>query len=763
MIFGLLLIVDAVAMPQVELVATVDDNLQVVSGTVTVLNGASVSFEDLLSALPMPGDDLTAHRTWPNSPEQGWVTMSPALSDGQQAFHSVLPRRYGASGTVPGHGLFANGLWHPQPIENGRPQLVHWDVSIALPEDTVGVINGHAGDGALQWQGVSERLSLSVIPHGEIRDVPLESGSLTVVDRRQRPKLDARLAAVLTESWPGASNPDAVVVVAPMRRRLTRPGAGMLYLSDRAFRLSARLWRFHIQAVRLGLLESMLPLPHAWQRRLGAGALVNEQPKPPDISSTLRFWSWLPHVDALVYSGQMPFFSDVFDEQWPGDRLADDLQELTERWVPGRVWAQRLDNAFGDGTAAQLTRMLLNGVSMSHVNTQLGVTEHEISRLAQWPETQDYILDVQQTDDEQWQTTIQRQAPAHALAEPVSLRIDGIERTVSMGPGPDTVQTVQPHRPQHVVLDPDRRLYQSSRANDQWPTKWTTIAYLSPAFVQDRIVGSANLGFRRQYSSRWLYMVRVYRSNRTQFGSDVSAIRSMGPLLDRRYRPLRLWMSAGASLLDPEFRPTEDGNTAINLSLGMSHDTRFAGNQSRSGHRLSVGASGGVIAGGSQQWIVAQGSAVGLLPVTGRLTTAGQLKGGVAAGYVEHQLLPLGGDGAVQGLPFDAMVGHHRLLVRPELRWMPLKHAAIAMPLLWVSDLHVNAGLDAGWVQRADTREQQTAFGWALSLGTTADLLGAEPSYGSIGVAGPIQQSGEPMIATDPDNLQFYVRISQTF
>jgi hypothetical protein len=38
--------------------------------------------------------------------------------------------------------------------------------------------------------------------------------------------------------------------------------------------------------------------------------------------------SWIPLVDYLLYSGSLPFYSEVFDETYPADPLADDPAEL---------------------------------------------------------------------------------------------------------------------------------------------------------------------------------------------------------------------------------------------------------------------------------------------------------------------------------------------------------------------------------------------------------------------------------------------------
>ena len=248
--------------PQVYLSAQVDPSLQVISGEIILTAPSSVRLVDVLAQLPLPTDDLSAYRTWPAGPESGWLEIDPHSTPGRYSFYAILPRRYDASGFVPGRGLFVNGLWHPQPVEGGDLAVVEWEVEVRLPEGTVGALNDSAGAGVLRWSGAAERLSLAVIPGGYLRELPLEAGRLQVLDDRpRRPDLDAHLAETLEGIWPGPGAPELVVVVTPSRRRLTRPGPGVLFLSDRAFRVSGGLWRYHVQAVRLGLLTAGLPRP----------------------------------------------------------------------------------------------------------------------------------------------------------------------------------------------------------------------------------------------------------------------------------------------------------------------------------------------------------------------------------------------------------------------------------------------------------------------------------------------------------------------
>ena len=148
------------------------------------------------------------------------------------------------------------------------------------------------------------------------------------------------------------------------------------------------------------------------------------------------------------------------------------------------------------------------------------------------------------------------------------------------------------------------------------------------------------------------------------------------------------------------------------------------------------------------------------MSIGGRLVAVVQVKGGIASGDVEHRLLSLGGSGAVQGYAPAAVLGNDRGLASAELRWLAIHNAAVPIPLAWASDMQLSGGIDVGSVSRDGVRT--TAAGWSAGLSFVAEIVGADPNFGGIWLAGPI--TPDPATLTDdPDaqGLQLYVRISQ--
>ena len=750
--------------PTITLTATIRDDLQTITGEMTMEDGEGLRFIDTLAMLPAPQTDQIALRTWPRGPEEGWLEMD-SREDGEMSFYAILPRRYGASGLVPGHGLFLNGLWHPQPVRGSAPEDVLWDVTLTLPDGAVGTLNGTYGTGELHWRGQAERLSISAIPGGEIRHMPLEAGELVVVDKRARPRLDERLTKVLEDSWPGPMAPDALVVITPSMRRLSRPGPDVLFLSDRAFRATGGLWKYHVPAVRLGLLSAALPVEESWRRHLIAAAISERMYKEPTPEELLGWFSWIPQIDDLLYDGQMPFFSEIFNETWPGDPLADDLQEILDRRIPARALVHRIDAIYGAGSALRLANVLLAGRSMHEATIAAGVPPITLENWLPWLPPGELSVEVESVpgtspEDETWRITVDRQADDHAPIEPVVVVIDEVERSLLLGPGSDRAVIDQPYAPGSVHLDPDRDLLQANRSDDHWPERWTAVVSFFPYELnvrQGRISAYANVGLRRRYDTLWRYDLGLYTDVENLVGTRLSTTRYFGPLVDRRYRVFRVWGGVGGAMLNANYRPLTGGQAVVEGFVGTAWDTRERITLARSGHRISATASAGLVPGSEEHWSATGLQLLAQTPLAGRLVAVGRIKGGLASGDIEHRLLSLGGSGGVQGLPAAAMIGNDRVVASSELRWLAIHNASVPLALGWASDMQISGGVDVGTASRDETRS--SALGWSAGLAFVADIVGADPNFGGIWLAGPLVVDPETL----DEGLQVYVRISQPF
>lgn len=274
--------------------AWVDADLRRVHG---VLTAPSARWDDPLARLPPAADALTLPRTTPGGRRRGNVRWSTS-ERGELTFEAELPKRFGGVGATR-HGLFANGGWYPQ--DPSLPERT-WDALVHLPPGTVGALGDTVGADELRWQGTSERVSLAVVPNG----VVTRAGSATLLTRGEpRKVLCERISAMV----PG----ELLVVEAPLRRRLARPGADQLLVSDRAWRAFGPLRRYHDG-----------PIARAAAIVLATEAVTLDANAQRD----LRVVRWIPSVDAILHDHNLPFYGDVFGAGPSDDPLQDDLSEL---------------------------------------------------------------------------------------------------------------------------------------------------------------------------------------------------------------------------------------------------------------------------------------------------------------------------------------------------------------------------------------------------------------------------------------------------
>ncbi len=639
--------------PTLRVEATVGADLQTITGEIEVLDGEGLRLVDALSSLPIPTDDQLLRLTFPGAPEQGWVYVE-ARGEGRYLFHSILPRRYDASGMVPGRGLFANGLWHPQPMRGDTAAVVDWEVQLHLPPGHTGVLNRSVGDRSLRWSGAAERLSLAVLPRARVQQLQLPAGRVTLVDQGpRRGRRDRRLQALIAEDWPGPSAPDLIVVETPSRRRLTRPGPGLLFLSDRAFRVSGGLASFHRAPVRAGVLMAGLPIEDPWERSVAAAALADRSQEDIDLREALGLFAWIPQVDELLYDGRLPFYSEVFGETWPGDRVEDDLLEVVDPRSPGAAVSRRIDLRYGEGLSTRLAWAMLQGAELDAAAQALGLPPVEISAWRRAPPDEELSVAVDRADDGQWRVQVHRQASPSVPSEPIAIDVDGHREVWDANPGESHHTLLLDSKPARVVVDPDGLIHQHRRSDDRWPTRWTTVAYLWWSDFSLRGGGldaGGNLIFRRQYETREAIGLTAAISPQDSLSLAGTWYLYLGPLQDRRSRPFRLWFGGGPALLKPAYRPVDDGRVAVDLYAGGSWDTRTDDLFPRKGHRLSLGISGGQVLASQQRWGAMSTTATGLVSAWGRVALAGRLRLGLAGGDVAHRLLSLGGSGGVSGI-----------------------------------------------------------------------------------------------------------------
>lgn len=729
--------------------AWVDDSCTL-HGTLTGVDPDTLA--DPLAALPLPQDDLVLQRTFPGATDTG--VMEWTLDQGVLGWVVELPHRYGAVG-CDRRSLWGNGGWYPQVLQDGTVGLQDWDATVHLPPGSVGTLNGVVGHDTLVWSGRADRLSLAVFEDARVET--LAPGVTLLARGPERPRRNAELAAL-------APDDPVVIVESEQFRRLARPGHGVLYVSDMAFRTPKALHRLHREAVGRGLLEaSLVQVQDPWSRQLAATALGRERTQEVDPQDVLRFGAWLPLIDSVLYSGRLPFHAEVFDETFPADPLLDDVGELWSPVVHGRVMATKLDDRYGPGTALAVSEGLLQGQDLAAAATGAGVDPDWLLSWRGPVPVQDLVLSVR--DDT---VIIERIAEPDAPEESVPYRVNG-ERYVWDAPAGPGVEERSVDRVRRVALDPDGHVSQD-RVGDTWPTRWTTVGTATLASVnlsEQIVVAYAAARIRRQYDTHNVFAASATSNAQNRVAGSVGYLRYFGPLQDRRQRNQRVSVWVGGGWLSPGFRSTVDGRYALEAGTGWVRDTRVDYRFPLRGTRLSASVDGGVVPESGARWGAGRAAAVGAWSPHPRLVGVGRGSVGVARGQVEHRLFDLGGP--ITGLPPGLVVGQEQATAGVELRWMVVKNASVPLLwLYWLDEIMLTGGVDAGAVRRASIRQdgapldlsgQHQALGWSASLLWTMDGLGAIEWTAGFRAGGPIWVSEHV-----PDSpVQVFFQLGQPF
>lgn len=738
--------------------ARVSEDLRTIEGTFHAPDIKTVEWTDLLGRLPVPRSDRLQHRTFPGRAEAGklWFEADPGV-ERPRSFHTIIPRRFGASGVVPGRGLFLNGLWHPHPVSKGRIAIVDWDVTLELPPGATGVLNGVVSKGTLSFRGRSDRLSLAVLYGARVQTFELnETAELTLVDAGpMREKRDQRTVAIALQGIDHAHSSSLTVVETPMRRRLVRTGPSTVFMSDRSLRVTHPEWGLHVPSLQQGLQRAALKIRDPWIRDLVGTTLLASQRSMQPVRKVAKWRAWMPRVDSFLYDGRVPFATESLKEGWSSERIADDPLELVEAVSPASTAAWKLSAMHGPGSLQTFATAMASGASFADAIALAGLTDSDVGVWRTPPPVTDISVDAERAGG-LWDITLRRDGPSTAPKEPIAFQINGELRQWTTATGPDSLVLTTTERPDRIRLDPSAVVLQDNRQNDEWPrpVSVTLTGSLSEINVNRiRPTASAYMLARHQRASHWMHAL-VAHTNPIEVGSIYYSLGyDFGRKLDRRNRIWRAWAGPSVALLDPRFRATPNGHTAVDIRSGIRVDTRDNWPFSRRGFRASVGVSSGFVPIEQSRWQSGSSEAIVLVDLPGPMVWANKLKLGATTSSVTHRQFSLGGSNGIQGLPIDAHFGNIRSFGTTELRFSPIRDASIPMWLWWVTTIQVSSSMELAQV------DDQRAAGWTVGLGAVSDIWGQTPYFTGIWVAKSLDYGG----FSGPYPTQFYLRLGQNF
>lgn len=748
------------APPLIRIDATVDDDLEVITGTLTYTGDQPVYVVDPLAKLPAPSDDRTTLRTWTGAAERGVVRAVPT-GTGQWRFTTILPRRWGDVGAQPGRALFANGQWYPQPMLEDEPIDALWTVSITLPQGVAGAVGDVAGTERIAWFGMGERVSLAVLRGGRVTSLEEDGMRVDLLTRRRPPRAwRRRILPALRAIRPPEQPLRLAIVRAPLRRRLARPGRGLAYLSDRAWRLTPGLRRYHDPAIQRALLTAALEIQDPVARDIAAATLVRYQPDGEASARKLLRWvSWNPVIDAILHDRTLPFWSDILDTTHPADPLRDDLLERYAPRGPATAHLAQIDALHGRDTAVAFTNSLLGGASMDEAAAASGVRLELVDGWRAPPVEQDLHLHI---DRDALEVRVERTAPDGAPPEVVVLRVDDERAVRVLGRGERELTFGLDERPRRVVLDPDHIIDQTSRRGDAWPPRFTVTAAAwvdQVNLTEGWLSGFASVWARGSDDTRNVWSVGASANQQTLPSLSIGWLHRRGPLQDGLNRPHRLSAWIEPAWTHPRFAEGDRALFTLGAGAGYAWDTRISGRFPLRGRRLAISANGGVLPSLDTHWSTARLSATGLVSPHPRLAFAGTASLAGATGDAAQRLLWLGGPGSIVSLPPAAAIGRARTVGRAEARWAPIRHASVPLlGLAWLSEVQLTGGVESAY---AYTLAEDHVGVVGLTGGATVvvDLLGASPALFGTTVGYPVRTWN----LDAPGRPQITLRFGQAF
>lgn len=762
MLIALFSWVAAWSQPVLTLRAEVSDDLRSLRGTLVVSGlPADAVWVDPLRSLGVPSHELDVIRTFPDAPNEGAVRWTE--QDGVLSFTADLPERFGDTGWSR-HGLFANGGWYPQPLVDGGLPIVTWQVQLVLPEGAIGAIGDVVGAGALSWTGEAERASLAVRHKGTLTALSGPGWDLTLLTRsRARPALVRALGNQLSLARPDGEAWRGALVEAPLRRRLGRAGAGLGYVSDRAWRLFPIFKRRHHLGGLGGLLASWQPSPDPYVRALTAAAITQvhaDRLARREAVDLLGLTRWIPAVDAALYDQEMAFQAELLQRVHPTDRVRDDLAERLAPHAPAAAVLAQLRDELGPEPVRALGKLLGAGWPLDRAAAEAGVPIEALERWrAPYPSSQDYTIDLSgQT------VTVQRDAPADAPPETIVLQVDGERHVLQTSAGPDQLLLELHARPRRVVLDPDRHLDQATRLGEVRPPplRWTLSGQISGINASERFVTAfAVLTVRRADDTHNRWRLSAFTNQRDRLAGRLTYTRSLGPLIRGATRAHAISLSADAAWLNPRFTDLPGADYTLGGTLSYAWDNRVYSLFPLDGMQVAFAASAGGAPSTGQTFARLRGGITLQKSASPRHVFATQLSAGAAFTDIPARRLDFGGVGGIRGLP-DALVQTNvQGVLSTEYRAVPLRNLSVPLlGLAYLTEVQLTGGLDLG-VGSADG-DTLAALGATVGVAFVADVFGLIPSAVHLTFGAPIWTTGIEL----PDRalpVEIYLGWGQTF
>lgn len=732
-------------------------------------------------------------------------------------FETRIPERFGSFGRH-GKSIVLNGGWHPYPAvlnpdgswnERAPPPRLAYRVRVEL-EDRPGHLFLNGGDGPLRPAGsaveaaFSARL-LTLVYYDTAFEVRTDRGGipLAYAAPRHRPESADELArgvehavGELRAAYPNLRIPPFLFLEAPLRRDLVLPGEGAILLSDRFREVTAPAREYHlgpvIEAVYHRIfLENFPPAEAAdfgWEAEAAAWWASKaywkiHRRRYASLDDYLRPFGFIRAVDDFRMAPRFPFTGAFLGDPYEADPLREDVLRFNRHSAHGRILAEKLRNLLGEEGVRRSLDSALRGEGRLADRAEAEAGRPLADFLAQWTEPYprvNYKLAGwrrERTDGGAVRSVITLRQEGAPVDEPVTVEVrrwfGPSKRAVWSGEGDEGVLAIETERrPHRVVLDPDRRLKETTRVDNAFPpgVKVLLEAIKLGLNFNDRdhefsVIGSVIVGnnYRRRY---WFDA----HSREEGDGYEIQYIHSFG----RPFDPIRFRREATVgylhTALSPSFAKPESGlendpgriagiKSSFELRTTESRRNRLDGMTA-----LLEGEYGDAWLGSDYRYWKTKLTAQGVVPIL-RDRHLLALRGNAGAsdedGTPTQVLFDAGGWDAVRGINTGLILGNYRWLTAAEYRWIVRREiGAGVLSLFWLRSVQTALYVDVGNVSPdpnglldGDRIHSGAGVGLRLHL----DLLGISPTVVRLDAARRIDaDSGD-------DRPMYYIGVGQSF
>ncbi|HVO22653.1 MAG TPA: BamA/TamA family outer membrane protein, partial [Candidatus Margulisiibacteriota bacterium] len=587
-------------------------------------------------------------------------------------------------------------------------------------------------------------------------------------------------AQAILEQRPAVLPPpprELLVVEAPLRLQLTAPGEGAVLVSDRMLKVHWLLRPYHemqlAQAMYAALLRPELAArepsaDYPWvseglSRVLAARYVAAAYPDTRSVQDWIELFNIFAIVDRFETAPKIPFVGTFFERAPQADPLHEQVTTFNNDLPPGHVILGKLRQFLGD---AEFNRVVDQCSDTPAPFRQCAAQEsgRDLDAFfAQWlqpyPDINYALGDVRlnEPDGDTFvsRLRIERQS-TRPVQEPVDVQlrsIGGQQVTAHWNAGgtDGEVAVVTPRRVHQVRIDPDRKLIETTRADNSWPPEPQIVLDTAEVEITSTEFGiSSLLVGRGRYDYRKDVAVAGFYTNRS-LGVDAGARYHWGAQNDPTLYRHNLYAFYGAQALDRSFK--DDRHPTVrttghsnNLGLRYDYNNIFAYDNPTREVDLRLFTDWYDQALGSDYNYLDWGASLVLThPLwTYRTIMAGEITNGfsepLGSSRVPNQgLYSLGGSRSIRGIGAESQLGRNLFLVRGELRQAIYPELDLNfLDLLVLRRTQARLFVDTGQVDNAAGRvydPSHYAVGVGVGLAAVYDFLGFFPSVAYIEVA----------------------------